>query len=132
MLFMTSLISGYIIKHNNIIVVIYSMYLNWSNDYHIVGFMIYPDLNLVMNSIRILNSNKISLYFRLIHFKTCCTVSSNKYFCDLKMAQSRAETCRQFKIITSSKLSCVLTPKKPLLIGSSGNGMGGYGLNGRL
>ena len=29
--------------------------------------MIYPDLNLVMNSIRILNNNEISLSFRLIY-----------------------------------------------------------------
>jgi len=39
-----------------------------NNDYYIVSFMIYPDLNLVMNSIRILNDNKISLNFRLIYF----------------------------------------------------------------
>jgi len=32
--------------------------------------MIYPDLNLVMNSIRILNDNEISLNFRLIYFMT--------------------------------------------------------------
>ena len=29
--------------------------------------MIYPDLNLVMNSVRILNNNEISLSFRLIY-----------------------------------------------------------------
>ena len=32
-------------------------------------FMIYPDLNLVMNSIRILN-DEITLNFRLIYFMT--------------------------------------------------------------
>jgi len=31
-------------------------------------FMIYPDLNLVMNNIRVLNENEISLNFRLIYF----------------------------------------------------------------
>ena len=30
--------------------------------------MIYPDLNLVMNNIRVLNENEISLNFRLIYF----------------------------------------------------------------
>ena len=33
-------------------------------------FMIYPELNLVMNSIRILNNNEISLIFRFIYFMT--------------------------------------------------------------
>ena len=32
--------------------------------------MIYSDLNLLMNSIRILNDNEISLNFRLIYFMT--------------------------------------------------------------
>jgi len=32
--------------------------------------MIYPDLNLVINSIRILNYNEISLSVRLIYFMT--------------------------------------------------------------
>jgi len=32
--------------------------------------MIYPDLNLIMNSISILNNNEISLNFRLINFIT--------------------------------------------------------------
>ena len=32
--------------------------------------MIYLDINLVMNSIRILNNNKIWLNFKLIHFMT--------------------------------------------------------------
>ena len=32
-----------------------------NNDYYIVRFMIYPDLTLVMNSIRILNNKEISL-----------------------------------------------------------------------
>jgi len=31
MLLITRLRSGYIIKHNNIIVIIYSRYLNWSS-----------------------------------------------------------------------------------------------------
>jgi len=35
-----------------------------------VRFMIYPNLNLVMNSIRILNNKEISLNFRLIYFMT--------------------------------------------------------------
>jgi len=34
----------------------------------LLGFMIHPDLNRVMNSIRILNNNEISLNFRLIYF----------------------------------------------------------------
>jgi len=38
-----------------------------NNDYYIVRFMIYPDLNLVMNSIRILNNNEISLSFGLMY-----------------------------------------------------------------
>ena len=56
----------------------------------LLGFMIYPDLNLVMNNIRILNNNEISLNFRLIYFMNY-TVQFPliKYFCDLKMAQSR-------------------------------------------
>jgi len=33
-------------------------------------FMIYPDLNLVMNSIRILNNNEISLNFRAVPLLT--------------------------------------------------------------
>ena len=41
-----------------------------NNDYYIVRFMKYPYLNLVMNSIRILNNNEISLNFRLIYFMT--------------------------------------------------------------
>jgi len=50
----------------------------------------YPDLNLVMNSIRILNYNEISLSFDwYIWDDLYCIVSSNKYFCDLKMTQSR-------------------------------------------
>ena len=40
------------------------------NDRYIVGFVLRPDLNLVMNSIRILNDNEISLSFRLIYFMT--------------------------------------------------------------
>jgi hypothetical protein len=32
--------------------------------------MIYPDLNLVMNSVRILNNKEISLNFILIYFMT--------------------------------------------------------------
>ena len=56
----------------------------------LLGFIIYPDLNLVKNSIRILNNNEISLNFRLIYFMTY-TVQFPliKYFCDPKMAQSR-------------------------------------------
>ena len=34
----------------------------------LLGFMIYPDLNLVMKNIIILNSKEISLKFRLIYF----------------------------------------------------------------
>jgi len=41
-----------------------------NNDCYVVRFMIYPDLNLVMNSIRILNNNEISLSFKLIYFRT--------------------------------------------------------------
>ena len=37
-----------------------------NNDYYIVWFMVYPDLNLVMNSIRILNNNDISLLFGIL------------------------------------------------------------------
>ena len=51
--------------------------------------MIYPDLNLGMNGITILNDKEISLNFRFIHFMTCCIVSRNIYLSDLKMAQSR-------------------------------------------
>jgi len=36
----------------------------------IVRFMIYPDLNLVMNSVRILNNKESSLKFRLIYSMT--------------------------------------------------------------
>ena len=41
-----------------------------NNDCYIARFMIYPDLNLVMNSIRILNDNEILLNFGLIYFMT--------------------------------------------------------------
>jgi len=36
----------------------------------LLGFMIYPERNLVMNSIRVLNDKEISLNFRLIYFMT--------------------------------------------------------------
>ena len=36
----------------------------------LLEFMIYPDLSLAMNSIRILNDKEISLNLRLIYFMT--------------------------------------------------------------
>ena len=37
---------------------------------YIVRFTIYPDLNLVMNGIRILKNNEVALNFRFIYFMT--------------------------------------------------------------
>jgi len=61
MLFMTTIRSGYITN-----LTIFTV----NNNYYIVSFMIYSDLNLVMNRIRILNNNEISFSFRLIYFMT--------------------------------------------------------------
>ena len=76
--------------------------------------MIYPDLNLVMNSIRILNNKEIALNFRLIYFMAY-TVQFPwiNTFVTWRWPRAGAETCRQFKITTSDKFSCVLTHQKP-------------------
>ena len=79
-----------------------------------VRFMIYPNLNLVMNSIRILNNKEISLNFRLIYFMTY-TVQFPwiNTFVTWRWSRAGAETCRQFKITSKKNLSCVLTHLKP-------------------
>jgi len=66
-----------------------------------------------MNSIRILN-NDISLKFRLIYFMTY-TVQFLRIntFVTWRWPRAGAETCGQFKITPSNKLSCVLTHLKP-------------------
>ena len=72
--------------------------------------MIYPELNLVMNSIRILNDKEISLNFRLIYFMAYIMWFPRVYtFVTRRWPRAGAETCRQLKIITSGKLGCVLT-----------------------
>ena len=80
----------------------------------LLGFMIYPDLNLVMKSIRTLNKNEITLNFRLIYFMTY-TVQFPRIctFMTWRWPRAGAETCRQFKITTTNKLNCVLTHLKP-------------------
>jgi len=76
-------------------------------------FMIYPDLNLVMYSIRILNNKKISLSVRLIYFMTYTAYFPRiNIFVTRGWPRAGAETCRQFKI-TSKKLSCVLSNLNP-------------------
>jgi len=75
--------------------------------------MIYPDLNLVMNSIRVLNNNEISLNFGLIYVMTYTVYFPRIIPLWPEDGPEQAETCRQFKITTSNKLSCVLTHLKP-------------------
>ena len=85
-----------------------------NNDCYIVRFMIYPDLNLAMNSIRILNNNEISFCFRLIYFMTYNVQFPRiNTFVTWRWPRAGAETCHQFRTKTSKKLSCVLTHLKP-------------------
>ena len=85
-----------------------------NNDHYIVRFMIYPYLNLVTNSISILNNNEISLNFSLIYFMTYTVLFPRiNTFVTWWWSRAEAETCRQFKITTINKLSCILTRLKP-------------------
>jgi len=77
-------------------------------------FFIYSYLNLVMNSVRILNNSENSLSFRLMYFMTYTVQFPGiNTFVAWKWPRAWAETCRQFKITTSNKLGCVLTHLNP-------------------
>ena len=63
-----------------------------------------------------MNNSEISLNFRLIYFMTYSAEFPRiNNFMTWRWPRAGAETCRQFKITTSNKVSCVFTHLKPSL-----------------